>query len=110
MRSLFLSAALMVSTAASATPLGPVTLVGEYCGFGPCLPLTARLDANSSCSVDFIGEGRWKYDKKRQELWIYADSVVVLSLSLSLDDRCGSGLVNLEPSGLPSSNIEMCVF
>ena len=110
MRSFLALCALTLSATATASsaPFGPVTLVGEYCGFGPCLPITATLNADHTCRFDFIGDGRWEYDKRRQELRIYAASSIVLSLSS--DNRCGKGLVDLSPRGLPSEKIEMCVF
>jgi hypothetical protein len=98
--------ALAMSQLASAAPVGTVTLVGEYCGLGPCMPITATLSPDHSCSFDFMGTGRWEYDPRRSELRIYTSPSIVLTLQPG--ERCGYGFVDLESRGLPSEYIEMC--
>ena len=97
---------LLATSQVTAAPMGPVTLVGEYCGLGPCMPITATLGPDHSCSFDFLGTGRWEYDARRSELRIYTTPSVVLSLQPG--ERCGFGFVDLEARGLPSEYVEMC--
>ena len=105
MRNVLTALALFTSTAAFAAPEFPVDLVGDYCGLGPCLEVTATLFEDGTCSVDLVGGCSWRYSKRLRMIEVTFDDGTMWIAER--DGMCFTGPLEI-PLG-PPEDIEMCV-